>query len=341
MPELNGAMLGGYILNKSEFINAFKLLLSQEDNHIFFEKQVRNAILNIKQKNNRAAYKNIENIEVKLLQNPGTSLMVITNLSDTTGKNTKWYWTASEKNVITKRGGLSITKTIKNNIEGFEAEQIVTQHLMQFINDVETKALSKQERREIFNISNIQRDIKSRAGKEAHYKHIWNYRWIIYGNNPNWKGNVADAYIQHLGDLHTEFFNFNMNKSVNISSSVKQEEGAHFLQLLVNSTNATGWYTGGDLILLNSDHEVIANIQLKTRLSGSKAAIKDAISTSRLKMLLEELQTMLVNNDIDALAESFYEGFKTSGVLPSVDEQIEKSAYELAIQKLGLNNLTT
>ena len=94
-------------------------------------------------------------------------------------------------------------------------------------------------------------------------------------------GKAYDAYMNHLANYHTEFYSYlatggtSSSENENIPSikhSVYNEEGGagnNFPILLNESLNTTGWYTGGDIIIIDpKTMEVVYNIQLKTTQEG-------------------------------------------------------------------------
>ena len=83
--------------------------------------------------------------------------------------------------------------------------------------------------------------------------------------------------MNHLANHHKQIYNYlssngmiNGNEQIKLHSSVFNEEGGvgqygGFPRLLKESTNTTGWYTGGDIIIVNPETmNVVYNIQLKT-----------------------------------------------------------------------------
>lgn len=340
MAIVQGAMIGGSFLPEKEFKEIITELFLNTDNVKEMNRLINLALKNIKSKNLRAAYKNIEEFETKLLKNPSTSIMLITNLNSEEG-NYKWYLNKNEKNVIQKGGKLSYSKIIKNSLIEEEISQILSKHLLDMIRTVDTTKMSDEEIRAFFNnyiFSSKKKkiDIGSRTHNSRKIKEM------IYGQNPAYKGNIADAFIQHVANMHKQLLIGKMENIVPISSSVLQEEGSNFYQLLLDSTNNTPWFTGGDLILLNENREVIANIQLKT-LVNEKASVVggQGITGGRLSTYLIELKK-LINNDniLDAkvFADKFYQTFATSGILDEVEDKIE----DIVVKKVrNVLNLTS
>ena len=343
MPVLEGAMIGGVLIPEEEFKTVLKeTILNNEEYLNRLKDLIRLSINNIKGKNIRALYKNIEKIETELLKNPTVSLMVITNVG-IDGAEKNFYLHENEKVFVKKSGSLMGTKLIKEKIMQKELSDILSNHLINFIKEVETYKFTKKELNEYFN-ENIFLNYtqKKEMGKRA-AKSNYNLKYIIYGNNPQYLGQIADAFLNHIGNMHK---NLLLTKGKEISQlqelpySVRKEEGENFFHLLVASTNSTGWWTGGDLILLGENNQVIANIQLKTK-QGNTFGEMGKITYEDLYKDLLNLQNILEQEsigNIDAFANNFYKIFKTSGITEKTEEElinhVNQKAMEAAIQVL-------
>ena len=312
-----GAMLGGYLLPKEEFIQALKELFDNEENLDKLKRMIRLVKNNVNKGNIRAAYKNIEDFETKVLNNPATALMVITNLSSEEGEY-RWDYVSKERSVINKNGILSASRTFKKSLNSLMNSQL-NKHLFDFIKTVENTSLSKSELNNFFNKYNFSGDSKERIGKYASSSG-YNLKKIIYGDSPTYRGNIADAFLNHLGNLHKGFLkNGELNINESFNRSVKEEEGENFIQLLIDSTNNTPWWSGGDLIVLDDQGKVLMNIQLKTGLSSGNYNAQ--ISSERLLSQLSKLDEYL-KIDTDEWAEYFYKMFETSGVISQVEDKV-------------------
>lgn len=335
MAVKEGALIGGYLLPEKEFKEVIKDSILNNDENLKKIKDIfRRALNNIHIKNIRALYKNIEELESELLKNPTVSLMVITNLN-TQEEKMNFYLNKSEKNFIRKGGKISKSKALKNSILNEELNQILSQHLSNFIKEIENYTLTKKEMKEFFEdnifLSYERKREMGRRAKDSDYS----LKQVVYGNNPQYLGQIADAYLNHIGNLHKSLL---FNKMANLSeiklpSSIKKEEGENFFQLLIDSTNSTGWWTGGDLIVLGSNNEILANIQLKTRLSDTNSSVLGKITYEKLEKGLVDLYNLFENDflkDSEKFANDFYELFKTSGIT----QEVENIITEEAIQKI-------
>ena len=202
MPVLEGAMIGGVLIPEEEFKTVLKeTILNNEEYLNRLKDLIRLSINNIKGKNIRALYKNIEKIETELLKNPTVSLMVITNVG-IDGAEKNFYLHENEKVFVKKSGSLMGTKLIKEKIMQKELSDILSNHLINFIKEVETYKFTKKELNEYFN-ENIFLNYtqKKEMGKRA-AKSNYNLKYIIYGNNPQYLGQIADAFLNHIGNMH-------------------------------------------------------------------------------------------------------------------------------------------
>lgn len=109
-------------------------------------------------------------------------------------------------------------------------------------------------------------------------------------------GQVYDAFMNHLANYKPEFYNYLATGGMNDindfidtepNSSVYVEEGqvyksGHFPQLLSESRNHVGWYTGGDIIIVNPETmSIVYNIQLKTTTANKASVFGEKISAIR------------------------------------------------------------
>lgn len=322
MAVMQGAMIGGRLLPEQEFKDIIKQLFLETDNIKILNNIIDKTIRNIRSNSISAAYKNIEEFETQLLKNPATSIMLITNLNSDLG-DYKWYWNKSEKSAIQKSGAISFVKTIKSNLFEEEINEVLSHHLLDMIKLIETTELSNNEINNLFKIYNFKKKENKRImGSQARENR--NLKYIIYGDNPQYKGQIADAFLNHIGNMHKNILTGKTNKIAPILQSVLVEEGANFYQLLIDSTNNTSWYTGGDLILLGENGEVLANIQLKTISEGKKPYI-GRISTDKLEQQLLGLKELINKENIldaDQFASKMYNMFATSGVIEQVNDKI-------------------
>ena len=155
-----------------------------------------------------------------------------------------------------------------------------------------------------------------------HAKQPETYATVLYGNintGQGWRGNVADAFINHLGHYHinllkTLFITQN-NNIEEIQKTVFAEEGWNINKILIDSTNNTPWYTGGDLILKYGDFTL--NVQLKTMQAyqENKIRIAGQIATQDFLTFLISLEQLLsfTTSDSEQIIRELFNNLKTSG----------------------------
>lgn len=154
------------------------------------------------------------------------------------------------------------------------------------------------------------------------------YRTVVYGRfgqlKNQFRGQVSDAFLNHLGALHQSAFS---SKGLNVNAllaeffnrTVEQEEGSHFLQLLVNSTNSTTWMSGGDLNLIDELGNIIVSIQLKTNLSQDMTKVGH-MSSKRFFSMIRVLQESIQQGDSSLGADALWQQLKTSGIISKAQE---------------------
>lgn len=193
------------------------------------------------------------------------------------------------------------------------------------------KYLNKDTRQNTYKRLNLRRKPKLFTLKE-----------FMYGDNPQWKGQAADAFLQHLAHMHVGLFadSSGLQNITNIENqpSVFEEEQSNIFELLLQSKNNIPWYTGGDLILKLGSGQIL-NIQLKTQgtnLSRQKQALNSSITTDKLAKLLIQIYDYF--KDIEAnkneLIELLFNELKTSAwieqqaspaIMSAVAEKFAKS----------------
>lgn len=337
-----GAMIGGSFLPEQEFKEIIKEYFDDIEN-VKKIKNILNTILRFRD-NPRIIYNNIEKLETELFKNPAVSLLVITNYTSNTG-NYQWNFQSKESNVLTSGGAISYTKAIKKGLLEQQYAKILSAHLLDMIKTVENTSLTNQQINNhidsgLFKSNTFPlTDLKENMGRRAHYNRKLSN--IIYGSSTdvNIKGKIADAFLNHLGNMHRGIFSEGIQTLTPILQSVLEEEGmTGFLQLLIDSTNTTGWWTGGDLIVV-SNNQVIANIQLKTILNSEKNGT-GKITTDKVLAQVQKLRDFIDKDIIynkERFADIMYSTFKTSAVFDKIDEQVSKDSIELIKQTLNLS----
>lgn len=333
-----GAMLGGYFLEESDFKKAITELI--KENHDEILSRIQNIRMHIANKDIRMAYKEWDLFQTEVFKNPTTQLLAILNFSN---KEKQTWEFVDEVDTLSKGGNMSMTR-VDENMKQVYSSDILAEHLSGLFSTIGTQQMTPDEINHAFNDQKV--NAKKTFLNDIKYgdkKYI--YKPAIYGNikATYYRGKVADAYLQHVGKTHWDDFSRFLDSGNTASiehfrkTSVKKEEDKYgrfaFVDMLIESNNATAWYTGGDLIVTGKDGRVIANIQLKTSW-GSGDNIGNIAKASLDKALAKLEQDLLLNSQ-DTAAD-FYETLKTSTATESLGTGAEQSIYKMAMQELGI-----
>ena len=164
-----------------------------------------------------------------------------------------------------------------------EVEAALTTHLNGFITMLNTK-ISPQEKEILITdrMSAIPDKWKKMSGRLTDLLDDRKWQDIFYANYYTGQGlgKAYDAYMNHVANHHTAVYSYLASGGANsetlqvprIKNSVYTEEGGvsgNFPYLLNESLNTTGWYTGGDIVIVDPQTmSVVYNIQLKTTQEG-------------------------------------------------------------------------
>lgn len=109
-------------------------------------------------------------------------------------------------------------------------------------------------------------------------------------------GQAYDAFMNHIANKNKWVYDYlrssgQSNPNLEVDSfpdaTVYVEEGqvyegANFPRLLSNSRNNTGWYTGGDIVIVNPETmQIVYNIQLKTTTESKASIFGERVSNIR------------------------------------------------------------
>lgn len=333
-----GAMLGGYLLPETEFIELMQELLQQKDKEI--EIYLDNTLMHIDNGQIKNAYSEWNKFQTQLLLNPTTSLLAILNFYSSESQT--WTFVDDEENAIANKSGALNIEKIEQGLKREYNSQILTKHLSNLFTDV-SGPMEEDEIHYLYGLNRL--EMYKQLNPIKYGDGIYTYKAAVYGNvfGKYLNGKIADAYLSHIGATHWELLNnFSQQGAIMdgdhlLRSSVKQEERAihnlNFIKLLMASTNRTAWYTGGDLIVTNGSGQVVANIQLKT--SGGTGAWIGNIRTATLKSQILLIKTTLLTDHLTT-AKNFYNMLKTSSVSMQLGDAVIKEAYKAAKQGLGL-----
>lgn len=193
---------------------------------------------------------------------------------------------------------------IKDSIKALNAskvEQFLQYHLNGLLNQLETR-IEKPEAYLIHKYHQAQLAMAQSNSTEIHLTGMF-YRDAFYGGTSGYYyggqglGKAYDAFMNHMANKETHIFNYlrsgGQSEANDISlithrdTTVFIEEGGveqhgHFPQLLKDSTNHTGWYTGGDIIIVNPETmSIVYNIQLKTTTANKPSVFGERVEKIR------------------------------------------------------------
>lgn len=258
-----------------------------------------------------------------------TTLLTILNFYNK-DKNQTWQF-HNEASLINDKTGLISVKKIGDEIQCLNNSQILAKHLTTLFNTLSNYRPSKSEQEIIKN---------QLIGKNAGWLEMYSLKLRHYLKNWIWtqgeqkgfkyRGQVADAFLQHVGEYHSQLLSLETKQiqNNNLPSVLQEEKSAKLINRMIEAKNRVGWYTGGDLILTDAAGRVIYNIQLKTS-SGSGSAIGN-IKTTELSKHINKLLILFNNQAEDRqIAMQFYEMLKTSSVKQQLQSEIEKIPADL------------
>lgn len=317
---IKGALIGSQLLPKEQFIDVFVQKLSQHYNN--FKNQLKN-ISTLVQKNQedyQGAYLAWEQLQTSLLGNEKVQLLAVTHFYNKDGKQ-EWK-IYDEAQVITSSGIINLQRATKN-IQSLATSQIFAKHLSGLFNSLKSEKPSKEMLNKIRKAIQINSYGKDPVFKDA----IWS---MEEQKTVKYRGQVADAFLQHVGVYHSNYLTSNSNKILkNFSRSAFNEEGPDsWTDRLIESKNRTGWWTGGDLILTDAQGNVIFNLQLKT--SAKEGVSIGKISLVEFQKNIDSLINLLDNkNSYKKIAEQFYRMVETSGVVSKVENVVKDTTQTL------------
>lgn len=333
-----GAMLGGYFLDESDFksliVDVVKQNRSQLINKIDL---ILEAIAN---KQVKIAYQEWDKIQTEIFLNPSTKMLAILNF---TNKEKQSWNFMDEIETLDDKGKISITK-VSSDMKQVYCSDILAQHLSKLFTTVEKEEMSYEEVCYVFDRKKQEAKLEFlNAIKYGDKRYV--YHPAIYGNikGKYFNGKIADAYLNHIGKTHWGDFSTFLHTGNPSSlehlrqSNVKSEENStgiyNFVNLLLDSLNHVAWYTGGDLIVTGPSGEVIANIQLKTSY-GEGDYIGNIATKTLLKDLLKVRESIISNSE--TMAQDFFDMLKTSAVPEKIGTTAAESIYDLAKEALKI-----
>lgn len=270
-----------------------------------------------------------------LLNKTPISLLVISDFTSDSGQKMK---TGSTQATFVEDQSLVLdpSGTLKTNAKAIEslgqkaAQELVSEVLVRHYNNLMQTVNSDIVSKDFETAIRIQTlDYYSPWGNQKlairnrYYKNNQNntYRTVIWGKTQDaqFRGQVADAFFNHLGALHQSMFSsggIQISKLLanNFNKTVRQEEGTGFLQRLINARNNTHWASGGDINIVDENLNKIASIQLKTVASNTKTTVGSLSRVSFFNMI-ENLIRALENSDYEVYANTLYQKLQTTAFI--------------------------
>lgn len=219
--------------------------------------------------------------------------------------------------------GNQLIKDSMAQLKATEVEKFLQEHLQGLLNQLE-KPIVKNE---AFLIHKYHSNFLSKEF-QAKGKHLTNkkFREVFYSQNASFyfggqgMGQVYDAFMNHIADKKQEVYTYlrfnglvkDMRSLQKSSGTVYTEEGevekgANFPKLLSDSRNKIGWYTGGDILIINpKTMDIVYNIQLKTTGKNVQSVFGEKISAMR------EFIIAFVNDTPEEKGERIFTFFSTS-----------------------------
>lgn len=263
----------------------------------------------------KKAYLMWENLEKDILLNKdyAVSLLFIENINSPEA-NYQYKYSTREYNVLGDSGELSRLSQLNKKLFKENIEEQISDHLSEFITDVETQQMRWKFIQEVFHINDS--NMKKNAAEARWRTHNWSYKNILYGDNPAWQGNVADAFMNHMAHLHVQLIANELDDEDKelFVTSVFNEEKDNIFNLLYASKNNISWITGGDIIIKYNGQ--IYNIQLKTgqSLNGRRRSrIGGKLAAQELLKFIENIKNDIKSKNIDEIIVKMYNELKTSG----------------------------
>lgn len=241
-------------------------------------------------------------------------------------------------------------------MEASEIEKFLQKHLNGLLNQLETPI----NHNEAYLLHRYHTDCLSIFFQEEDEAHLTGVRFreAFYSKNASHYfggqglGQVYDAYMNHMANKETWIYDYLQSGGMNAvpdgarfinhnDSTVYIEEGqvfsdANFPRLLKESKNHTGWYTGGDIIIVNPETmSIVYNIQLKTTTENKASVFGERIEKIRAFI------NKFINDSPRQKGERIFDFFLTSVSNAEAFNQIPQNEINLLLedfrQSLGLD----
>lgn len=198
------------------------------------------------------------------------------------------------------RAGDDLIRDSMKALKASQIESFLQLHLNDFLNQLDSP-ISKDE---AYKIHEYHTCFLTDYYKYNHDAHLTNtkFREAFYTNSKGFYfggqglGQAYDAFMNHIANKNQWVYDYlrssgTSNANLEIDSAPDATvyveegevyEGANFPRLLSNSRNNVGWYTGGDIIIVNPETmQIVYNIQLKTTTENKASVFGERVSNIR------------------------------------------------------------
>lgn len=215
-------------------------------------------------------------------------------------------------------------------LKGKEVEIFMQKHLNTFLNQIYRHQITDEQAKILYNYHKdfLRQTALTQGPYGIRGLRLYN---AFYDKGSYWtgqgQGQAYDAYMNHMANHEKQIFNFLRTNGQNDSlgagpikerKSVYIEEGgitphSNLPRLLGESKNHIGWYTGGDIIIVNpKTMGIVYNIQLKTTGQNIQSVFPERITAirtfitqlqldkspeNRARLLFDFLLTSVSNNN--------------------------------------------
>lgn len=355
-----GAMLGGFFLPEQEFKKVFVLFYKEK--RLSLLSRLNLVIKAIEESDGQKAYENWEKLQTELFKNPKIELLVALNFKGASQDTPiDWVFSEYENKLVGKAINddeltsiLGKLKKLTNRQKETRNSYELDRHVKEFLEgintiNVEYNGTEDDEFQYILNRGaekgalKAWKNTRKRLLEQVNSEQAdYTYASVVYGgkNKASENGKPNDAFINHLGKMHA-LAERDLDKLFSepfYLSVIEEEKNLNrfgFIDLLVDSTNTTRWYTGGDVITVDKYGKIKTNIQLKTS-TGTGDNDIGKIKFKELYNKITQIRDFVKDDRPDRVAELFYKMMKTSTVSTELSASIKKKAIEEVKKALKL-----
>ncbi len=370
-----GIIFGGHLLDQEQFITIFKEWYEQKGQLFYQELQELSKELTsmytrkLRESASQAGkmkwsiertsaydaakiFSKWEEIQKNYFGNGAVTLIAITRFDN---KELSWTKNIEESEFMTA-GGINVTAgqftkvvhQLQDNVDTIMAaervQQFLRSHYQQMTNQLSNYLLNKNEAHLLHQaLGNSSLNKQGEAFTNRSYGNI-----IFHSQGKGAEGKQLDAFMNHVGQYNKELLYIMSKKSAtkNTLNSVGFDTHNQFMDIfknpaivqpwLISSLNTTSWFTGGDVVVIDSSGMVIYNIQIKSTSEGKNFEL----SLMRLNQLINRLikQMNKTKSKPETLAKMMYNSLKTSSVneIAKTENFLESATYEMVKERLGI-----